>query len=308
MRTLLGRFFVLFLCVQSVFLGGCNSREKPTAETAKINLPRRTSRTLFEERLLGLVRESELLARDVSSKKAAPLEARMRLNELEKAWTEFAAEHPDNIEAQILYGKFLRSARFDEAAYKVFLKVDKKNPNFAVVKQQLSTYEAEQKDFKSSYLHIKEAVSLEPGSAVYLAQLGELLFKAGAYLVKSGEISKESRDVEMQDAFKRASELESESFDFLARYAQSFYDVSSPDWEAALSVWKRAETLAPFGFEKDEARLHVAKISIALGDLDGAKSALREIKAENYLKERASLEALLEKKKSEILNSQNLSE
>ena len=213
MRTLLGRFFVLFLCVQSVFLGGCNSREKPTAETAKINLPRRTSRTLFEERLLGLVRESELLARDVSSKKAAPLEARMRLNELEKAWTEFAAEHPDNIEAQILYGKFLRSARFDEAAYKVFLKVDKKNPNFAVVKQQLSTYEAEQKDFKSSYLHIKEAVSLEPGSAVYLAQLGELLFKAGAYLVKSGEISKESRDVEMQDAFKRASELESESFD-----------------------------------------------------------------------------------------------
>lgn len=308
MRFFLGRFLIWLLCAQSIFSGGCNSREKPTAETAEINLPRKSSLTLFEERLLGLVRESEDLARDVSSKKATPLEARMRLNELKNIWAEFAAEHPDSIEAQILYGKFLRSARLDESAYNVFLNVDKKNPNLAVVKQQLSTYEAEQKDFKNSYLHIKEAAALEPDSPVYLAQLGELLFKAGADLEKSGALPKENRDFEMLEAFRRASELESESFDFLARYAQAFYDVSSPDWNKALEAWKRAEGVAPLGFEKDEARLHIAKISIGLGKLDEAEIALQNIKAENYSKQRASLETLLEKKKSEILNSQNLSE
>lgn len=287
---------------------GCNSREKPTADTAKINLPRKSSHTLFEERLLGLVNESEALANDAARKKISPLEARMRLNELEKAWTEFAAEHPGSVEAQILYGKFLRSARFDGEAYKVFLKIDEKNPNIAVVKQQLSTYEAEQKDFKKSYLHIKEAVALEPNSSVYLAQLGELLFKAGEDLAKCGALSKEKRDIEMQDAFRRAGELEAESFDFLARYAQSFYDVSSPDWGRALEAWKRAENAAPLGFEKDEARLHAAKILIGLGRLGEAETALQSIKSENCLEQRVSLETLLEKKKSEILNSQNLSE
>ena len=168
----------------AVFLCACQTQKKQTFETAEISESQKTSYTLFEERLGKLVKETELLARDVAQKKISPLEARLRLNELENLWTEFAAEHPENIEAQILYGKFLRSARFDEAAYKVFLRADKLDPNIAVVKQQLSTYETEIGKYSEAYAHIKDAVKLEPQTSVYQAQLGEFLAAYGKNLVE----------------------------------------------------------------------------------------------------------------------------
>lgn len=306
MFEVLGRVFLLS-CAVIFACAGCNSHKKPTPDSVKINSNHKAVLTLFEERLLNLVQESENLARDIELKKSSSLDARMRLNQLANVWSEFASEHKDNLETQILYGKFLRSARYDKDAYSVFLSVDKKNPNVAVVKQQLSTFETEQKEFKKAYLHIKEAVRLEPQNAVYQAQLGELLFKAGEELVKSSEISKEQRDDEMLSAFKSASQNNSD-INFLIRYAQAFYDVKNPNLSEALMLWQKAETLAPLGFEKDEVRVHIANILIELNKFDEANSVLQKIITQNYSKERDALKSLLEKKKSEILNSQNQNE
>ncbi len=295
---------VIILSFFATLLAACNTHKKPTPGTVKINVERKASLTLFEDRLLKLVQESEDLARDVAAKKVSQLEARMRLNELEAVWTEFANEHPDNLDAQLLYGKFLRSARFDEAAYKVFLRLEKKHQDVAVIKQQLSTFETEQRDFIKAYQHIKEAIALAPSTTIYQGQLGELLYKGGAELVKAGEISKDQRDVEMLGALKTASEYH-KNLEFLIRYAQAFYDVDNPDLEEALLVWKKVESLAPLGFEKDEPRIHIANILIELNRLDEAEQVLQKITSQNFSKQCASLKSVLEKKKQKN-NSQNL--
>lgn len=281
----------------------CAQNSKPTLETAKISDAQKTSYTLFEERLGKLVKETEILAQEVAQKKTTPLEARLRLNELADTWAEFAAEHPDSLETQILYGKFLRSARYDEAAYKVFLRADKIDPNIAVIKQQLSTYETEQKQFLKAYAHIKEAAKLEPQTAAYQAQLGEFLAAYGGELLKQNALSAAQKDAEMLDAFKAASQIEKGNPDFLARYAQACTEAVTPDLEKAEELWQKAEAAAPLGIEKDEMRLALARVQIMKSDFFKARETLAKIRTPEFFRAKEKLEnKILEIEK---LNSQS---
>ncbi|MBR6388724.1 MAG: hypothetical protein IKS15_01205 [Opitutales bacterium] len=295
MRKFAKSIFIAGAALAAALLCACQTQKKPTFETAKISDAQKTSYSLFEERLGKLVKETEALARDVEQKKITPLEARLRLNELSDVWSEFAAEHPENIETQILYGKFLRSARFDEAAYKVFLRADKLAPNIAVVKQQLSTYETETGNYSAAYAHIKDAINLEPQTSAYHAQLGEFLASYGKTLAEQNIISPEKRDAEMLSAFKKASEIESADIDFLVRYAQAFYDVQNPDLGRAQELWQKAESLAPLGFEKDEMRLNLARVFIMKKDFPQALETLNKINTPKYFPARDALKKKIEK-------------
>ena len=287
--------FLAGAALAAALLCACQTPKKPTPQTAKISEDKKASYTLFEERLGKLVKETEALAQQVAEKKATPLEARLRLNELENLWTEFAAEHPENLETQILYGKFLRSARFDEAAYKVFRRADKLDPNIAVVKQQLSTYETETGNYSAAYAHIKDAINLEPHTSAYHAQLGEFLASYGKTLVEQNAISQAQKDAEMLAAFKAASEIESADLDFLIRYAQAFYDVKEPDLELAQELWQKAESRAPLGFEKDEMRLNLARVLAMKKDFPRALETLEKINTPKYFPERDALKKKIEK-------------
>ena len=303
MRGFAKSIFLAGAALAAAFLCACQTQKKPTFETAKISDAQKTSYTLFEERLGNLVKETESLAQGVAQKNVTPLEARLRLNELEEVWTEFAAEHPENIETQILYGKFLRSARFDEAAYKAFLRAEKLAPDIAVVKQQLSTYETETGKYSEAYAHIKDATRLEPRTSAYQAQLGEFLAAYGKNLVDQNIISQAQKDAEMLAAFKAASEIQSGDIDFLIRYAQACEETYPPDFETAEKLWEKAEASAALGIEKDEMRLALARVLIMKKECAKAREALAKIRTPEYFPLRGRLESKIAE--IEKLNSQS---
>jgi len=80
--------------------------------------------------------------------------------------------------------------------------------------------------------------------------------------LKSGDWTRPQLDAAMHNAFKRAAELAPDRFEFAYRYAESFADLATPDWDAALKEWSALEEKAPTPIERQVMRLHAANIFI----------------------------------------------
>ena len=81
----------------------------------------------------------------------------------------------------------------------------------------------------------------------------------------------------MHDAFKRAVELAPSRFEFAYRFAESFYDLEQPDWDAALRAWSELEEKAPTDVERQTMRLHAANICLKLGKPEHAQALLSTV-------------------------------
>ena len=81
-------------------------------------------------------------------------------------------------------------------------------------------------------------------------------------------------DQAMANGFKRAAELAPERFEFAYRYAESFYDLATPDWNAALKAWAALEDKAQTPVERQTMRLHAANVLIKQGKPDHARTLI----------------------------------
>jgi hypothetical protein len=81
----------------------------------------------------------------------------------------------------------------------------------------------------------------------------------------------------MHHAFQRATELAPDRFEFAYRYAESFYDLDTPDWDGALKAWADLEEKAPTAVERQTMRLHAANILMKSGRPEHASALLATI-------------------------------
>src|SRR3954463_8819877 len=110
----------------------------------------------------------------------------------------------------------------DEAT-KILLKANQLDPDLPLGKNQLGNHLAEQgKPLQAAPYYIA-AIKLAPDEPLYHYQLGTLLSEARDQFVKSGEWTRAALDQAMHEAFKRATELAPDRFEFAYRYAESYY-------------------------------------------------------------------------------------
>jgi tetratricopeptide (TPR) repeat protein len=172
------------------------------------------------------------------------------------------------------YGYLLSKVDMRKEAMAMLLKANQLDPDIALVKNQLGSMLAEDGKPLQAAPYFIAAVKLEPNEPLYHYQLGTLLVEAREDFLKSGEWKREALDNAMHYGFKRASELAPERFEFAYRYAESFYDVEKPDWEAALKAWSALEEKAPTPIERQTMRLHAANVCLKMGRRDHAKALL----------------------------------
>lgn len=153
----------------------------------------------------------------------------------------------------------------------MLLKANQLDPNIPLVKNQLGNYLAEEGKPLQAAPYFIAAIKLEPNEPLYHYQLGTLLAEARDDFLKSGEWTRATIDESMHAAFKRAKELAPERFEFAYRFAESFYDLEKPDWDAALKAWGELEEKAPTSIERQMMRLHAANVC-----LKGSKRAHAE--------------------------------
>src|SRR5687767_15018355 len=172
------------------------------------------------------------------------------------------------------YGYLLTKVDMRKEATAMLLKANQLDPDIGLVKNQLGNLLAEDgKPLQAAPYYIA-AIKVEPKEPLYHYQLGTLLIEARDAFLKSGEWTRETLDNAMHHAFKQAAELAPDRFEFVYRFAESFYDLDKPDWNGALQAWSALEEKAPTPIERQTMRLHAANICLKLGKRDHAQALL----------------------------------
>lgn len=148
---------------------------------------------------------------------------------------------------------------------------------WALVKNQLGNYIAEEGQPLEAVNYFLAAIELVPSEPLYHYQLGTLLHEARDDFVKSGEWTRAAVDRSMHQAFQHAAELAPDRIEFTYRYAESFYDLENPDWDGALQAWGALEEKAGTDTERQTMRLHAANILIMQQKFDHARALLATV-------------------------------
>jgi tetratricopeptide (TPR) repeat protein len=200
-----------------------------------------------------------------------------RINELVQSYRTYLADQPDDANAYILYGKLLRRVEQYDQAFTAFLKADELDPELAVVKQQIGTHLAEQGQGKSALTFYLRAVELEPETAVYHFALGQLLYNFREEFIDDALFSLDALEREMLKAFRKAAALKPENFDFQMRAGEAYYDLSSPDWKAALAHWNKLRKRASTNLQIEILDLHRARVLGKLGHREKAIALTNQV-------------------------------
>jgi len=243
---------VLLCCCSAVSFGQSNLAEKRLADIA-----------LREERIYKKIAEDpEFYSVD---------DIERHISDLIGAYSAYLMDHPDDVHALILYGKLLRRVENNDEAFNYFLKADELDPTIAVVKQQIGTHLAEIGKGKAALPFYLRAVELEPQTAIYHYALGELLHEFRDLYIDEEIFTRDALEREMLKAFKQAAFLKPDSFDLQMRLGEAYYDLSSPDWKAALLHWNSLRKNTENELQAEILDLHRARV---MGKLGRAKEAV----------------------------------
>jgi len=186
-------------------------------------------------------------------------------------------DSPEFAAGYAAYGFLLRQIGMDRESVAMLMKANQYDANIPIVKNQLGNYLAEQGRPLDAVSYYLAAIKLDPDEPLYHYQLGTLLHVARDDFVLSDEWSAESVDAAMHEGFRQAAELAPDRIEFTYRYAESFYDLPEPDWDAALKVWASLEEQARSAPEREAMRLHAANVCLKLGKTAHARLLLANV-------------------------------
>lgn len=237
------------------------------------------SETLSERTLKQIVERQKTLLAD-AAKQGEKLDEeafRAQVQSVVHDYERLLAASPQFAAAYASYGLLLGKVGMKKESVSMLLKANQLDSDIPLVKNQLGNYLAEEGRPLEAAPYYLAAIKLEPSEPLYHYQLGTLLTVARDDFIKSGEWTRAALDKAMHRAFQRAAELAPDRFEFAYRYAESFYDLENPDWEAALKVWAEMEEKAPTPVERQAMRLHAANILLKTGKTDHARALLDTI-------------------------------
>ena len=237
--------------------------------------------TLPERQLKEIVEHQKSLFGDASSQGTALDQAgfKTQVEQLTREYESLIKSNPDFAAGFASYGYMLWKVGLRKQAAAILLKANQLDPDIPLVKNELGNYLAEDGKPLEALNYYLAAIKLEPTEPLYHYQLGSLLYEAKDDFLKSGEWSEASLEHSMQQAFRKAAELAPDRIEFTYRYAESFYDMSEPDWPAALKAWQGLEAHAQGPVERETMRLHEANVLLSMNRRDDARKVLEQVTA-----------------------------
>jgi tetratricopeptide (TPR) repeat protein len=237
------------------------------------------SETLAERTLKQIVERQKTILAEAAKQGDKVDEEGMRaqLQAVSHDYERLLQDNPKFAAAYAAYGYLLGKIGMKKESVALLLKANQCDPDIPLVKNQIGNYLAEEGKPLEAAPYFLAAIKLEPNEPLYHYQLGTLLNVARDDFIKSGEWTRVALDRAMLHAFQRAAELAPDRFEFAYRYAESFYDLETPQWDEALKAWAALEEKAPTPVERQTMRLHAANILIKSGKPDHARALLETI-------------------------------
>ena len=201
----------------------------------------------------------------------------------------FLVENPNEVNALILYGKFLRKTGHEHEAADLFFRADKINPDIAVVKQGIGNFLAENDKYTAAFPFFLQATQLADEEPEYHYNLGSFLYFSKDK-IRLPEIEQDLDEL-MHESFRKASKLEPNNFQYQLRFAQSFFDYNQSDKSDGLLQWEKL--MKSFGnrphAEMDYLKIGKVRMLIYLGQDEEANLLLESIKTNSLLRSKETL-------------------
>lgn len=268
-----------FALALGVIVGGTAAISVRAAQPTTPPAPAPQSETMAERTLKRIVERQRDLFTE-AAKQGDKLDAetfRTQAQSIAHEYELLVRNNPTFPAGYAAYGYMLGKIGMAAEATAMLLKANQLDPEIPLVKNQLGNQLAEAGKPVQAAPYFIAAIKLVPDEPLYHYQLGTLLAEARDDFLKSGEWTRPVLDAAMHSAFKRAAELAPGRFEFAYRYAESFYDLEKPDWDAALQLWSALEDTAPTPIERQTMRLHAANICLKLGKLEHARALLSTV-------------------------------
>lgn len=221
---------------------------------------------------------------------------RTQMEQICRGYEELLRANPNFAQGYAAYGYLLSKLDQRKQSIAMLLKANQLDPNQPLVKNQIGNYLAEEGKPLDAVNYFLAAIKLAPKEPLYHYQLGTLLYEARDDFITSGEWKRDAIDRAIHEAFRQAAELAPDRIEFTYRYAESFYDLEQPDWDAALKAWSTLELKAPTQVERETMRLHTANVLIKQGKRDQAQAVLETVKEPALQKQKDKLAAQLAEK------------
>jgi tetratricopeptide (TPR) repeat protein len=246
---------------------------------AAVSLRAAEGETLAERTLKQIVERQKTILADAAKQgdKVDEEGLRAQLQAVSHDYERLLQDNPKFAAAYVAYGYLLGKVGMKKESVALLLKANQMDPDIPLVKNQIGNYLAEEGKPLEAAPYFLAAIKLEPNEPLYHYQLGTLLNVGRDDFIRSGEWTRVALDRAMLHAFQRAAELAPDRFEFAYRYAESFYDLETPQWDEALKAWAALEEKAPTPVERQTMRLHAANILIKSGKPDHARALLETI-------------------------------
>jgi tetratricopeptide (TPR) repeat protein len=268
-------------------LAGCRSAPRGQVDSAPAEA---RAATLLEEQLLEVIAMEQRLDALAAEPEPDRFEVQRRFQDIARGYAAIIARNPDHLESRLLYGKLLMRYGDSEGAREQFLLAARIDPKVAVIHQQLSTYHAEEGDHTRALAYALNAVELEPATAAYHFGLGQLLAAFREELLADAVFTPAQLEADMLAAFRKAAELAPDTLPLQFRYGEAFYDLTEPDWIAALDHWQALAANPQLSrLEADAVRIHRARCLIELHRDEDARALLQAVESPSLADSAAAL-------------------
>lgn len=250
-----------FLLVGLCAAGGQSADERDQRETPA------------DRRLLSIIEHEQRLqqrAEEGASEETLLLMAQ----EIADRYERFLADNPNHPYGWILAGRFLRSIGNDPLALAAFLRADQNTPGQAAVQQQIGQILAESGDYELALPYLLQAVEISPDEPTYHQDLGLFLMTHGTFLEQDGVLTKGRSRTLANEAFSQARKLDPNNFDRWWQWAESFSDLSEPDWEGSVSAWEETLKHTSSTIQQEAVWLQLARSNLKLGNWKDAEKWL----------------------------------
>jgi tetratricopeptide (TPR) repeat protein len=251
--------------------------------------------SLPERTLHQLVRQQKALLAEAAKgpERIDQDSLRSQFEQLCRKYDLLVRDNPDFAPGFAAYGYLLGKLEQDKESIAMLLKANQLDPNLPLVKNQIGNYLAEHGKPLEAVEYFLSAIKLAPKEPLYHYQLGTLLYEARDDFIKSGDWKREALDHAMHKAFEQAAGLAPDNIVYAYRYATSFYDLETPDWDEALAVWRELEAKAQSPVERQTMRLHEANVLIRQDEPDEARTVLATVTEPSLKKQKQKLIAQL---------------
>jgi tetratricopeptide (TPR) repeat protein len=252
--------------------------------------------TMTEHSLRDILARQKVLLEDAARAGDNRLDqdsVKTQLNSLSEEYKSLIAQSPDFAPAYADYGYFLGKLHLEDEAMKILLKADQLDPTIPMVKNQLGNTLAESGKPLDALSYFQAAARLNPGEPLYPYQIGTLLYEARDTFLGPGRMSRQQWDQQMQSAFRTAAELAPDRIEFTYRYAESYFDVTAPDWNEAYGKWAALEAKATSPADRQILELQEARVRIYQGRIADAREILAKVTDPDLAQQKQKLVAQL---------------